>query len=87
MRKLRLLLLKLFIWLEFIWIEARKNAWIIIAIFLLYLLLWKFDQAQDLLLSLNQHINPFRIILAVPFAFRFYFFSLSHLQYPRLSCG
>ena len=35
----------------------------------MYLLLWKFDQAQDLLLSINQHIDPIRIVLAVPLLF------------------
>ncbi|MDG4946680.1 hypothetical protein NMK71_09650 [Weeksellaceae bacterium KMM 9713] len=61
--------MKFYIWLEFIWAEINRNAWSIFAIFLMYLLLWKFDQAQDLLLSINQHIDPIRIVLAVPLLF------------------
>lgn len=88
MRSLKLWFLKFYIWLEFIWAEINRNVRSIFAVSLMYLLLWKFDQSLDLLLSNNQYINPFCIILAIPFVFRFYFcFSLSHLEYPRLSCG
>ena len=69
MLSLKLWILKFYIWLEFIWAEINRNAWSIFAVFLMYLLLWKFDQAQDLLLSINQHIDPFRIALAVPLLF------------------
>lgn len=66
---MKLWFLKLYIWLDFVWVEINRNAWNFFAVFLMYLLLWKFDQTQDLLLSINQHIEPFRIILVVPLLF------------------
>lgn len=85
------------IWLARFLFEARRNFWSIIAIFVLYLLFWHVDQAQDLLLSLNQHRDLGRVALSVPVYFsalvvlsmviwgapKYVYSEYSRLLYPR----